>query len=128
MLQPSTLVDRLNSCWAALATSPASSIRRPGRKYGYSTNRSNSPDAGQWLADAEQHAGSWWLHWSQWLAAFGEEQVAARSVGGNKYPPLMDAPGSYVLAAHDARFAGPSSRRRRAPAEIAACRRASAPS
>jgi hypothetical protein len=43
--------------------------------------------------------GSWWPHWSQWLAAFGEERVEARSVGSNKYRPLMDAPGSYVLAA-----------------------------
>ena len=35
----------------------------------------------------------------QWLAALGDEQVEARPVGSRKYPPLMDAPGSYVLAA-----------------------------
>jgi polyhydroxyalkanoate synthase len=68
-------------------------------KYGYRVNRSNPPDPNQWLADAKQHAGSWWPHWSQWLGELGDEQVEARAVGTNKYPPLMDAPGSYVLAA-----------------------------
>ena len=68
-------------------------------KYGYRTNRRNPADAGQWLAEASQHEGSWWPHWRQWLAALGDEQVEARPVGSGKYPPLMDAPGSYVLAA-----------------------------
>jgi polyhydroxyalkanoate synthase len=67
-------------------------------KYGYRTNRSDPPEPNQWLADAKQHAGSWWPHWSQWLGGLGDEQVEARPVGNNKYPPLMDAPGSYVLA------------------------------
>ena len=65
-------------------------------KYCYWTSRRNPIDADRWLAGAEQHAGSWWPHWSQWLEALGDAQVEARSVGSNKYPPLMDAPGSYV--------------------------------
>jgi len=45
------------------------------------------------------HEGSWWPHCRQWLAVLGDEHVEARSVGSGKYPPLVDAPGSYVLAA-----------------------------
>jgi polyhydroxyalkanoate synthase len=67
-------------------------------KYGYRTNRSNPADADQWLANAREHEGSWWPHWRQWLVALGDEHVEPRSVGSRKYPPLMDAPGSYVLA------------------------------
>jgi polyhydroxyalkanoate synthase len=59
----------------------------------------NPADANEWLAQARQHEGSWWPHWWQWLAALGDGQVDARSVGNTKYPPLMDAPGSYVLDA-----------------------------
>jgi polyhydroxyalkanoate synthase len=68
-------------------------------KYGYRTSRRNPADADQWLAEARQYEGSWWPHWRQWLAALGDEHVEARSVGSGTYPPLMDAPGSYVLAA-----------------------------
>jgi polyhydroxyalkanoate synthase len=68
-------------------------------KYGYWTNRSNPPDPNQWLGAAKQHSGSWWPHWSHWLGALRDEQVDGRAVGSSKYPPLMDAPGSYVLAA-----------------------------
>ena len=66
-------------------------------KYGYRTGEHNPADADKWLAHATPHEGSWWPHWSQWLAALGDEQVKARSAGSSKYPPLMDAPGSYVL-------------------------------
>jgi polyhydroxyalkanoate synthase len=68
-------------------------------KYGYWTNPRNPPDADRWLAAAERHQGSWWPHWSQWLGALGDEKIGARTVGSAEYPPLMDAPGSYVLAA-----------------------------
>jgi polyhydroxyalkanoate synthase len=49
------------------------------------------------LADTKQHAGSWWPHWSNWIAAHAGEQVKARGVGSSQYPPLIDAPGTYVL-------------------------------
>jgi polyhydroxyalkanoate synthase len=68
-------------------------------KYGYRTSARHPADADEWLAQARQHEGSWWPHWSRWLAALGDQQVEARPVGSRQYPPLMDAPGSYVLAA-----------------------------
>jgi len=75
-------------------------VNPPSRtKYGYRTSPHNPPDPDVWLAEARRHEGSWWPHWSQWLAALGDEQVEARSVGSRKYLALMDAPGSYVLDA-----------------------------
>lgn len=66
-------------------------------KYGYWTNRSKKigdPDA--WLRTAKQHEGSWWPHWNAWVRRFASGKVAARPVGSDRFPPLEDAPGSYV--------------------------------
>lgn len=53
------------------------------------------PDA--WLAGATRREGSWWLDWSQWLAAQCGPRVRARSaLGSPAFPPLEPAPGRYV--------------------------------
>jgi polyhydroxyalkanoate synthase len=55
-------------------------------------------DADDWLARAESRLGSWWPHWGSWLARHGGPMRPAPKAAGNaKYPPLMPAPGSYVL-------------------------------
>jgi polyhydroxyalkanoate synthase subunit PhaC len=66
-------------------------------KYGYRTSPRYPADPNEWLAGTSQHPGSWWPHWSNWLATHGGEQVRPRAVGSNVYPPLIDAPGTYVL-------------------------------
>ena len=54
-----------------------------------------SPDA--WLAQAEEHPGSWWTDWSDWLRPFGGKQVAAPKAPGNrKWKAIEPAPGRYV--------------------------------
>jgi polyhydroxyalkanoate synthase len=54
-----------------------------------------SPDA--WLAQAEEHPGSWWTDWSEWLRPFGGKQVAAPKAPGNrKWKAIEPAPGRYV--------------------------------
>lgn len=54
-------------------------------------------DADTWLAQSEEHQGSWWLHWSEWLRRYGGRQVAARAVPGNaRFRPTEAAPGRYV--------------------------------
>jgi polyhydroxyalkanoate synthase len=54
------------------------------------------PDA--WLAAAPKHEGSWWPDWTAWLAKRSPEQVdAPAAVGSQRYAPLIDAPGTYVL-------------------------------
>lgn len=66
-------------------------------KYGYWTNEQLPAEADQWLAGAQQHPGSWWTDWGQWVAGHAGRKVAARQPGGTgKYRPIEDAPGAYV--------------------------------
>ncbi len=53
----------------------------------------------QWLAEAQEHPGSWWSDWSPWLAGHGGKLVAApRQYGnGRQYAAIEPAPGRYVL-------------------------------
>jgi len=53
----------------------------------------------EWQQGAQEHAGSWWTDWSQWLASHAGKSVAAPRQYGkprSKYKALMPAPGSYV--------------------------------
>ncbi|WP_409993761.1 class I poly(R)-hydroxyalkanoic acid synthase [Roseateles oligotrophus] len=53
--------------------------------------------AEQWWAGAEEHAGSWWTDWSQWLASHaGAQKPAPKTAGSRKYKALEAAPGRYV--------------------------------
>ncbi len=55
-------------------------------------------EAEQWLERAQAIEGSWWRHWSAWLAQHaGHKKAARRALGGPKQKPLEAAPGSYVL-------------------------------
>jgi polyhydroxyalkanoate synthase len=49
-----------------------------------------------WLKAAQEHKGSWWPHWREWLGSIDPEEVPARSPGSQELPPIEDAPGSYV--------------------------------
>ena len=66
-------------------------------KYQYWTN-DNIQDVtlADWLKAAQEHKGSWWPDWRQWLETIDSEQVAAREAGAAALPPIEDAPGSYV--------------------------------
>ena len=66
-------------------------------KYQYWTN-DNIKDVtlADWLKGAQEHKGSWWPDWRQWLETIDPEQVAAREVGAAALPAIEDAPGSYV--------------------------------
>ena len=52
----------------------------------------------EWLAGAQEHAGSWWPDWAAWLKTHGGKQVAApKHYGkGAKYKVIEPAPGRYV--------------------------------
>ena len=65
-------------------------------KYGYWANNHLPADPKDWLEGADQHAGSWWPHWSKWNAALSGELVPARVPGDRDLEPIEDAPGSYV--------------------------------
>jgi len=49
-----------------------------------------------WIKGAQEHKGSWWPNWREWLGAIDAEEVPARGVGSETLPPIEDAPGSYV--------------------------------
>jgi polyhydroxyalkanoate synthase subunit PhaC len=52
-----------------------------------------------WVAKAEEHAGSWWPHWIEWLAVQSGDLVEPR-VPGKNLGVIEDAPGSYVRKRH----------------------------
>jgi len=66
-------------------------------KYQYWTN-DNIKDVAlaDWIKGAQEHKGSWWPDWRQWLETIDPEHVAGREVGAAALPPIEDAPGGYV--------------------------------
>ncbi len=70
-------------------------------KYQYWTNPDSPETLEDFVAGAEEHAGSWWPHWAQWLRALDPAEVPAkgkRKPGGRGDKVLEDAPGRYVAA------------------------------
>lgn len=50
----------------------------------------------EWLKAAQEHPGSWWPDFARWLAAYSGGRLPARQPGTADFPPIEDAPGSYV--------------------------------
>ncbi len=85
-------------CFVLGASGHVAGVINPpsANKYGYWTNDLVPLEAEAWLNSATYHQGSWWTHWSKWVAGHGGGQVTARRPGSGKLAPLEDAPGSYV--------------------------------
>jgi len=66
-------------------------------KYQYWTNKKRAKTLEQWLNSAEEHPGSWWPYWAEWLAKHSGDWTAPRAPGA-KLGVIEDAPGSYVKA------------------------------
>ncbi|SEF30053.1 class I poly(R)-hydroxyalkanoic acid synthase [Variovorax sp. NFACC27] len=54
----------------------------------------------EWLTGAQEHPGSWWTDWAQWLKGHAGKQIPApRAYGNGKaYKAIEPAPGRYVKA------------------------------
>jgi polyhydroxyalkanoate synthase len=66
-------------------------------KYQYWTNDTiKDISLTDWVKGAQEHKGSWWPNWREWLGGTDAEEVPARHVGTDALPPIEDAPGSYV--------------------------------
>jgi polyhydroxyalkanoate synthase len=65
-------------------------------KYQHWTNPDLPGSADGWLAEAEEHPGSWWPYWVEWLSQRSGEKVPARDPAKGKLKPIEDAPGSFV--------------------------------
>jgi polyhydroxyalkanoate synthase len=68
----------------------------PKLKYQYWTGPKPSGVFEDWVANAEEHPGSWWVDWIDWIGNQAPEKVPAREPGDGKVPLLGDAPGEYV--------------------------------
>jgi polyhydroxyalkanoate synthase subunit PhaC len=60
-------------------------------------NERMESDAEAWRAGATRRNESWWEEWSRWIDARAGQRRAPPPLGTSEHPPLMDAPGSYVL-------------------------------
>jgi polyhydroxyalkanoate synthase len=66
----------------------------------YWTGDLDTTDPDAWLAHAQSRPGSWWPHWTRWLAAHkGGSRAAPAATGNAAYAPLAPAPGTYVREA-----------------------------
>ena len=73
----------------------------PRRRYRIATKRTGERylDPDRWFATTPAREGSWWPEWQTWLAGLSTESTAPPEMGAadKGYPPLENAPGSYVL-------------------------------
>ncbi|MGY1710478.1 PHA/PHB synthase family protein [Geodermatophilus sp. SYSU D00758] len=68
-----------------------------GAKASYREGPDTGPDPDRWLEGATEHRGSWWEHWTAWLAErSGPRRAAPAQPGSAAHPPLGPAPGTYV--------------------------------
>lgn len=68
------------------------------KKYQYWINplQTSYGDVDSWFAHAEEHPGSWWPDWNDWLSRLSDEDVPARAVGSGELRAIEPAPGAYV--------------------------------
>jgi polyhydroxyalkanoate synthase len=72
-------------------------INPPSPRTRHWTNDDLDPDPDVWRANAVEHQASWWEDWAQWISTRAGDHVPARAIGSAEFPPIMDAPGSYVF-------------------------------
>jgi polyhydroxyalkanoate synthase subunit PhaC len=65
-------------------------------KYQYWTGPRPDGAYEEWLEQAAEHPGTWWLDWARWLKAQSPGEVPARIPGSGQLAALCDAPGTYV--------------------------------
>ena len=81
----------------------AGMISPPDKNRGYWTGEEGQyyETAEEWRENAVEHEGSWWEDWRGWLEQRSGEQTDAPQVGSDQYPPIEDAPGTYVKEMHE---------------------------
>jgi polyhydroxyalkanoate synthase len=65
-------------------------------KYQHWLNPALPASLAEWQAGAEEHPGSWWTHWADWLHARAGDWVPARNPSKGPLKPIEPAPGAYV--------------------------------
>jgi polyhydroxyalkanoate synthase subunit PhaC len=74
-------------------------VNPPGNpRASYQVGPWDAEDPGQWRESAQKFPDSWWVDFLGWLAErSGPEVDAPKTLGGEGFPPLGPAPGSYVM-------------------------------
>jgi polyhydroxyalkanoate synthase len=74
-------------------------VNPPGNpKSSYSVADLTPADAAHWQATAGTVSGTWWPDYDGWLAErAGDERPAPEMLGSTSYPPMENAPGTYVF-------------------------------
>ncbi|ULT70353.1 class II poly(R)-hydroxyalkanoic acid synthase [Pseudomonas sp. BC42] len=66
-------------------------------KANYVENHKLSSDPRAWYYDAKHVDGSWWGQWLSWVQErSGAQRETLTTLGNQNYPPMEDAPGTYV--------------------------------
>lgn len=76
----------------------AALVNPPGnpKAYHYMGPR-DAADGDAWLETAPKLPGSWWESWNKWCAERSGKRIKApKKLGSKAYPPICDAPGTYV--------------------------------
>ena len=74
-------------------------VNPPNPKAKHWVNDSLPADPQKWREHAQLVDATWWQDWTAWIAERGGDMVPApQQLGNDAYPPIEDAPGSYVLA------------------------------
>jgi polyhydroxyalkanoate synthase len=79
-------------------------VSEPGhrrRSFQCATRPADAPylEPDRWLPETPTHDGSWWPAWAAWQAERSGAQEPPSHMGApaRGYPPIVDAPGTYVL-------------------------------
>jgi polyhydroxyalkanoate synthase subunit PhaC len=71
-------------------------VNPPNPKARHWVNDATPPEPDDWLAGAQEHEGSWWHDWAEWIAERAGARREPPPMGSDDFPPLADAPGTYV--------------------------------
>jgi polyhydroxyalkanoate synthase len=71
------------------------------KKYQHWTNEKLPATVDEWIAGAEEHPGSWWTYWAQWLKPKSGRMIPALDPTKGPLKPIEDAPGSFVRVKSD---------------------------
>jgi polyhydroxyalkanoate synthase len=75
-------------------------VNPPSPKSVHRVMESDQPlpaDPTDWLAAATTHPRTWWEDWAEWIAARAGAKRKPPQMGSERYRPITDAPGTYVL-------------------------------
>jgi poly[(R)-3-hydroxyalkanoate] polymerase subunit PhaC len=73
-------------------------VNPPGNpKASYPLGAVDETEPAAWAEAAEKNTDSWWQDFVSWLAERSDRKDAPDSPGGSNMPPIVPAPGGYVL-------------------------------